>query len=96
MSYDPNDHVTSAKAVIAGWAVCLCVAGAALSVTAGRPDVVPETVAAPVGLARQSAPCPMAGARLPAFAECRSDKNMQPTQVAARIHQASTRTDHCG
>lgn len=95
MSYDPNDHAVSAKTVIAGWAVCLCIAGAALSVTAQRPNVVPETVAAPVGLASQSAPCPMAGARLPAFAECRSDK-FQPTEVAARNHQASTRTDRCG
>jgi hypothetical protein len=96
MSYDPNDHVASARTVIAGWAVCLCISGAALSVTAGRPDVVPDAVAAPVDLARQSAPCPMAGARLSAFAECRSDKDMKPTEVAARNHQASTLTDRCG
>ena len=96
MSYDPNDHAVSAKTVIAGWAVCLCIAGAALSVTAQRPNVVPETVAAPVGLASQSAPCPMAGARLPAFTEWRSDKKMHPTEVAARNQQASTRTDRCG
>jgi hypothetical protein len=84
MSYDPQDHIPSARQIIAAWVVCLGIAGLALGMTAGRQEFVPEAAADPVHVAGAPDPCPMAGVRIPTLAVCQADQAGRATSLAHR------------
>ena len=66
ISYDPFEHRPSAREIVAGWLICLGIAGLALAFTAGREAPAAAASAQPVA-ARAGDPgrYPMAGVRIP-------------------------------
>jgi hypothetical protein len=66
MSYDPFEHRPSVRQIVAGWLICLGIAGLALALTAGREAPAAAESEQPVA-ARAGGPGrdPMAGVRNP-------------------------------
>jgi hypothetical protein len=97
MDYEPGDHTPNPRQVAAAWVMCLGIAGAALAVTSGRSEVAPSATAETVHAAQAltADPCPLAGVRNPAYAQCSSDRSHRLAALAKSIHAQVSPVNSC-
>jgi hypothetical protein len=88
MEYEPGDHAPNLRQIAAAWVICLGVAGVALAVTSGRPEMAPLATAQTVHAAQAQTPdpCPLAGVRNPTYAQCSSDQSHRLAALANGAH----------
>lgn len=77
MSYDPKDHVFTAKQIIAGWIMCVGVVSLGIGLTARH---VPDPMIAPAAYAATTMSVQPCGRRLPRFPLCRSKPSFDIAQ----------------
>ena len=93
MSYDPHDHVVTARHALAGWIVCIGVVGLALAATGGRHTIPADTASDPTQAEAIVGHCPLNGVRLPSSAVCIAEQK-DITKLAQG--PMSMPAGHCG
>ena len=93
MSYNPNEHKVTARQVLAGWVVCLVVAGLAFAALAAEGPVSFANGGRDPHAGPAVARCLMSGVLLPSFADCTTAK-----RGAVRLARgpALSPADRCG
>jgi len=93
MSYDPEDHVVTAKQALAGWIICVGIVGLALAVTEGRQAIPAATAGDQVHAAAMTGRCALSGIRLPGSGVCTAKR-----EDAVKLAQGAipAQTGRCG
>ena len=93
MSYDPKDHAVTGKQALAGWIVCVGIAGLALAFTGEHPAIPAASAGDPAQAEAIMGRCAMSGVRLPAYAACIAERG---SNVKLAQGSMSVPAGHCG
>jgi hypothetical protein len=74
MSYDPNDQVVTWRQVLAGWILCLGIAGLAVALTAEHHSISAVQAVDSSPIAGPAMGGRMTGTRIPHFVTCATEE----------------------